>query len=50
MKPGALLFPTMYDMFVGMLELWKHGCFLMIGLVAGSEEGEAGEEEGEKQL
>jgi hypothetical protein len=41
MKPGAVLFPTMNDMFVAMLESWKHGCFLMIGLVAGE-----GEEEG----
>ena len=45
MKPGAVLFPTMYDMLVAMLESWKHGCFLMIGLVAG-EEGEEGEEGG----
>ena len=50
MTPGAVLFPTMYDMFVAMLESWKHGCFLMIGLVAGEEEGEGGEEEGEKRL
>ena len=57
MKPGAVLFPTMYDMFVAMLESWKHGCFLMIGLVAGEEEGEEEEEEeegeegeGEKRL
>ena len=51
MKPGAVLFPTMNDMFVAMLESWKHGCFLMIGLVAGEgeEEGEEGEE-GEKRL
>jgi len=45
MKPGAVLFLTMYDMFVAMLESWKHGCFFMIGLVAGGEEGE-----GEKRL
>ena len=54
MKPGAVLFPTMYDMFVAMLESWKHGCFLMIGLVAGEEGEEGGEEEeeggGEKRL
>ena len=49
MRHGAVLFPTMYDMLVAMLESWKHGCFLMIGLVAGEEEGEEeeGEEEGE---
>ena len=41
----------MYDMFVAMLESWKHGCFLMIGLVAGEGEGEGEEEgEGEKRL
>ena len=54
MKPGTVLFPTMYIMFVKMLESWKHGCFLMIGLVAGEEEEgeeEGGEEEGgEKRL
>ena len=54
MKPGAVLFPKMYDMFVAMLESWKHGCLLMIGLVAGEEGGEeeGGEEggEGEKRL
>ena len=49
MRHGAVLFPTMYDMLVAMLESWKHGCFLMIGLVAGEEgEGEEGEEEGEE--
>ena len=46
MKPGAVLFPMMYDMFVAMLGSWKHGCFLMIGLVAGEEGGEEEEEEG----
>ena len=47
MKPGAVFFPTMYDMLVAMLESWKHGCFLMIGLVAGEEGGgEGGAEEG----
>ena len=49
MKPGAVLFPTMYDMLVAMLESWKHGCFLMIGLVAGEEGEEGGEEEGEEE-
>ena len=49
-SPDAVLFPTMYDMFVVMLESWKHGCFFMIGFVAGGEEekGEGGE--GEKRL
>ena len=43
MKLGAVLFPTMYDMFVAMLESWKHGYFLMIGLVSGErEEGKRG--------
>ena len=54
MKPDTVLFPTMYDMFVAMLESWKPGCFLMIGLVAGEEEGEGEEGEevegGEKRL
>ena len=49
MKPGAVLFPTMYDMLVAMLESWKHGCFLMIGLVAGEEGGEEEEEGGEEE-
>ena len=49
MKPGAVLFPTMYDMLVAMLESWKHDCFLMIGLVAGSEEEGGGEEEEEEE-
>ena len=40
MKPGAVLFPTMYDMFVAMLESWKQ---------EGEGEGEEGEE-GEKRL
>ena len=40
----------MYNMLVAMLESWKHGCFLMIGLVAGEEEGGGEEEEGEKRL
>ena len=49
MKPGAVLFPTMYDMLVAMLESWKQGCFLMIGLVAGEEGGEEEEEGGEEE-
>ena len=50
MRHGAVLFPTMYDMLVAMLESWKHGCFLMIGLVAGEEgEEEEGEEEEEEE-
>ena len=27
MNPGAVLFPTMYDMLIAMLESWKFGCF-----------------------
>ena len=48
MKPSAVLFPTIYDMLVAMLESWKQGCFLMIGLVAGEEEEEEEEEGGEE--
>ena len=57
MKPSAVLYPSMYIMFVAMLESWTQGCFLMISLVAGTGEGgeeeggeEEGGEEGEKRL
>ena len=42
MNPGAVLFPTMYDMLIVMLESWKYWCLMMIGLVTEEEEEEEG--------
>ena len=28
MNPGAVLFPTMYEMLIGMLKSWKYRCFI----------------------
>ena len=39
MNPGAVLFPTMYDMLIVMFESWKYWCLMMIGLVTGEGEG-----------
>ena len=32
MNPGAVLFPTMYEMLIGMLKLSKYRCFIDIRL------------------
>ena len=40
MNPGSVLFPTMYDMLIAMLESWEY--LMMIGLVTEEQEGEEG--------
>ena len=37
MNPGAVLFPTMYELLIGMLKLPKYRCFIDNRLMAGED-------------